>query len=213
MFADTGIWLPILVIGAILFVGGRAYASFAKKSWNWSVADAVITGVSKLNVGTQHNTGSTRWDLSMNIRVEYSYTVEGEQWKDEHVARWRSTGQREMLEAKEFQQNNPVGKRFQLVYSPNNPFDSLLNGPRDPTIGAVIGVFGLATVAFGLINWLFDPAGLAQAAIIAAGLIACVGVYMSADYPFERPWWFEKSEEETERFMSEAAAMEQPHRF
>ncbi len=216
MLADTGTWLPIIVIGTALFIGGRAYASFAKKSWGWPVADAVITGVSKLNIGTRHNAGSTRWDLSMNIHVEYSYTVEGEQWKDEHIARWRSTGRREMHEAEEFRQNNPVGKRFQLVYSPNNPFDSLLNGPRDPTVGSVIGTFGLASVAFALINWFFDPAGLAQAALVAAGIIACAGVYMSADYPFERPWWFEKSEEETERFIQSAVSMKQPdssHRF
>ena len=213
MLADTGTWLPIIVIGTALFIGGRAYAIFAKKSWDWSVADAVITGISKLNVGTQHNVGSTRWDLSMNIHVEYSYTVEGEQWKDEHIARWRSTGRRDLREAEEFRQNNPVGKRFQLLYDPNNPFDSLLNGPRNPAVGSVIAMFGLASVAFGLINWFFDPPQVAQVALAAAGLIAVAGAITFADYPFERPWWFEKSEEESERFMREAVSMKPPDRF
>ncbi len=213
MLADTGTWLPIVVIGAIFFVGGTAYASFAKKSWGWPVADAVITRIGKLNLGTHHNAVSNRWDTPLNIHVEYSYMADGEQWKNEHIARWRSTGRRELREAEEFRQNNPVGKRFQLLYSPNNPFDSLLNGPRNPAVGSVISTFGLASVAFGLINWFFEPSLVAQVALVAAGLIACAVAFALADYPFERPWWFEKSEEEAERFMREAVSMQQPDRI
>ncbi|MCZ6539504.1 MAG: DUF3592 domain-containing protein [Chloroflexi bacterium] len=211
MLEDTGTWLPIIVVGTMLFFGGAAYASFAKKSWDWPVADAVITKVGKLNRGTQH-IGSNRWDTSLNIHVEFSYTVAGDQWKDEHIARWRSDGRRELREAEEFRKNNPVGKRFQLLHSPDNPFDSLLNGPRDPTIGSVIRTFGLASVAFGLINWLIDPPGAAQLVLVMAGLAACAGAYATANYPFERPWWFERSEEETERFMSDAIALKRPGR-
>ena len=213
MLADTGTWLPIVVLGALLFVGGTIYASFAKKSWDWSIADAVITKVGKLNLGTQHNVGLNRWETSLTIHVEYSYTAEGEEWKYEHIARWRSDGRRELREAEEFRKNNPVGKRFQLLYSPNNPFDSLLNGPRDPTVGSVIRTFGLALVAFGLINWVIDPPGAVQIVLIAAGLVACSVVYATSRYPFERPWWFEKSPEETERFMSEAVSDKQPEKF
>ncbi len=216
MLADTGTWLPIIVIGAILLVGGTAYANFAKKSWDWSVADAVITRIGKLNLDTHHNTVSNRWDTPLNIHVEYSYMADGEQWKNEHIARWRSTGRRELSEAEEFRRNNPVGKRFQLLYNPNSPFDSLLNGPRNPAVGSAIGTFGLAAVAFGLINWFFEPSLVVQVALVATGLVACAGAYAFADYPFERPWWFEKSEEETERFLREAVSMQQPdriHRF
>lgn len=212
MLTDTGTWLPIIVIGAILFVGGTAYASFAKKSWDWSVADAVITRIGKLNLDTHHNTVSNRWDTPLNIHVEYSYMADGEQWKNEHIARWRSTGRKELREAEEFRQNNPVGKRFQLLYNPNNPFDSLLNGPRNPAVGSVISTFGLASVAFGLLNWFFEPSLAAQVALVATGLVACAGAYAFVDYPFERPWWFEKSEEETERFMREAVSVQQPDR-
>ena len=216
MLADTGTWLPVVVLGALLFVGGTVYASLAKKSWDWSVADAIITSVGKLNLDTHHNVVSNRWDTPMNIHVEYSYMAKGEQWKYEHIARWQSTGQRQLREAEQFRQNNPVGKRFQLLYNPNNPFDSLLNGPRNPAVGSVIGTFGLASVAFGLINWFFEPSLVAQVALVAAGLMACAGAFAFTDYPFERPRWFEMSEEEAERFMREAVSVKQPdssHRF
>lgn len=201
VLADTGAWLSIVVIGSMLFAGGTVYASFAKKSWDWPVADAVITRVGKLNLGVHHNVVLNRWDTPLNIHVEYSYMVEGEQWKSEHIARWKSTGRRELLEAEEFRQNNPAGKRFQLLYNPDNPFDSLENGPRNPAFGSVIAMFGLASVAFGLINWVFDPSLVAQIALVAVGLAACGGAWAFADYPFERPWWFAKSEDEAERFM------------
>ncbi len=216
MLADTGTWLPIIVIGAIFVAGGKAYSRFAKQSWDWSVADAVITKIGKLSMRTNLMSGSNRWDTSLNIHVEYTYTAGGEQWKNEHIARWRSTGRKELLEAEEFRLNNPVGKRFQLLFNPNNPFDSLLNGPRDPSVGSVIGMFGLAVMILGLVNWLFEPAAVVQVVLVVAGLAACAGAYAFTEYPFTRPWWFEKSEEEVEKFMQESISLKQPsglHKF
>lgn len=213
MLADTGIWLPIIVIGAMLVVGGRAYARFAKQSWNWAVADAVITKIGKLSMRTHLISGSNRWDTSLNVHLEYLYTAGGEQWKNEHIARWRSTGRKEIHEAEEFRLNNPVGKRFQLLFNPNNPFDSLLNGPRDPTAGSVIATFGLAMAIIALINWIFDPPGVVQIVLLVGGLAACAGAFALTNYPFERPWWFEKSEEEAEKSMQESVSMKQPDGF
>jgi hypothetical protein len=56
--------------------------------------------------------------------------VGSEEWKNEHIAHWRTAGSKQFGEAEEFRKNNPVGKRIQLLYNPSNPFDSLLNGPR-----------------------------------------------------------------------------------
>ena len=213
MLADTGTWLPIIAIGVMMYFGGKAYARFAKKTWDWSVADAVITRVSNVNVAHQYSIGATRWDNPLKVYIEYSYMVNGELWRDEHITRWRSMGQSELYEAKEFRKNNPVGKKFQLLHNPGNPFDSLLNGPRDPTIGVVLSMFGLALAAFSLINWLFELPQFVQLALIAAGLLACALAYASSKYPFERPWWFEKTSGETERFMSEANSIKEPDKF
>ncbi|MCH8136948.1 MAG: DUF3592 domain-containing protein [Proteobacteria bacterium] len=199
--ADTGTWVPIMVIGAMLAVGGAAYANLARKSWDWSVADAVITRVGKLKMDVNLNTVSNKLDTPLNLHIEYAYMANGEQWKYEHVARWRSTGRREIRESEKFQQNNPVGKRFQLHYRPDDPFDSLLNGPRNPAVGSVIGASGLAAVAIGLINLFFEPSLVAQALFVTVGLMACAGAFAFTDYPFERPRWFEKSEDEVEQFM------------
>ena len=67
MLADTGIWLPIIAIGVMMYFGGKAYASFAKKTWDWSVADAVITRVSDVNFHHKYSTGATRGENPLKV--------------------------------------------------------------------------------------------------------------------------------------------------
>ena len=201
---DTGIWIPVIALGILIRAGGSAWARFARRSWTWSVADAVITKVSGLNLDSLQAVGPNRWDTTMKIHIEYSYMVKGIQWKNEYIARWRSTGAAQFREAEIFRQNNPVGKRFQLLYNPDNPFDSLMNGPRDPSIGLAAAAFGLALAVYGLINWLADPALPGQIALLAAGLIGAAVVHYMSEYPFERPWWLDKTEEEAAQFIRDA---------
>lgn len=208
--ADTVIWVPLIVLGAILFAAGSVYARYARQSWNWSVADAVITKVGKLNLDSRHIAEGSKWDTTINLHVEYAYSVGDEQWKNEHIARWRSTRRRDFREAEEFQVNNPVGKRFQILYNPENHFDSLLNGPRNPAMGTAISVFGLAAIVFGLINWFTDPSLVVQAVIASVGVAISAGAGTQSDYPFERPWWFEKSEGEAAQFMKDADMVQRP---
>lgn len=213
MVSNTELWLPIIVIGVALLVIGWFYAKFARKSWGWSVADAAVSRMSKLDLGTRRSIDPSRFDTPLAIHLEYTYSVRGEQWKNEYIARWRKTGRREILEATEFQEKNPVGKRFQILYNPDNPFDSLLNGPRNPLVGLLTGTIGAALLVFALVNWVFSPVAAVQLAVAIIGIVACGAIIAVTDYPFERPWWFEKSEDEAADFMLSARVVKQPERF
>lgn len=177
------------------------------------MADAVVSKVGNLDLAPQRTVDPNRFETPLNIHLEYTYSVRGEQWKNEYVARWRSAGRREFREAAEFLENNPVGKRFQILHHPENPFDSLLNGPRNPLVGMLTATFGAALTVFALINWFFTLALVVQLAAGMLGIGACALIVAVADYPFERPWWFEKSEDEAESFMLNTNLAKQPDRF
>ena len=172
------LWPLYVTIGAVVVAGGLSSARDAKASWNWPLADAVITDVSKVDKDEPSEPGDSTVTYSMQVR--YSYHVDDATYRGSHPAYsyghvWKSS------KAPELVNKYRPGRLFQVRYRPDRPRDHSVKGPKNPGGGygnALLGVsIVIASAILGVGGMSVWPAAIGVPTMGAVGAVIWMIAY------------------------------------
>ena len=172
------LWPLFITLGAAVAAGGLASAKHAKKTWDWPLAEAVITHVSKVGEERPWEPGDSTVAYDMQVRWSYRVgdaTYLGSQYMYAYGHLWHRSRAPELIK------KYKPGKVFQVRYCPDKPRDHLAGGPKNPGVGYGGTFFGAATAIAGVFlvaggTWLW-PAAIGVAAVGAVGALVYIVAY------------------------------------
>ena len=162
------LWPLWVTLGAVITVAGWSYAMHAKATWSWTLAQAVITHISKVDQQEPFEPGDSTFVYSMQVGYTYhvgDVTFRGSQPVYSYGHIWHRSRAPDLI------RRFKPGKTFQVRYCPDEPQEHSAKGPKNPGVGYGSAFFGATTVIAGI----FLAAGGMWLRLAAIG-VAAVGV-------------------------------------